>query len=90
MDEGYDTWIANLTAGRQSDADQAARAKFRAMTAAQAPKAGPARNLRPSAASVTVAGPNTWAEYTPAGDDNTLTTLTLLDGPGRWANCVSR
>jgi len=81
---GYDTWIANLMAGRQSAEDQAARAAFRAMQASQT---APAASRAPAAISVVSTGRNVWAAETGHGDD-ALTTFTLLDGPGRWANCT--
>jgi len=80
---GYDTWIANLMAGTESAEDQAARAAFRAM---QARKPAPAPQV-PADVSVTTTGRNTWAMETGHGDD-ALTTFTLLDGPGRFANCT--
>lgn len=83
MDEGYDTWIANLMAGRQDDAEQAARAQFRA-TQARKPQAAPV-TARPAA--VATAGPNTWAV---SDRSDGLAQFTLLDGPGRWANCAGR
>jgi hypothetical protein len=79
MDEGYDTWIANLMAGRQSAEDQAARARFRAAQAAAPATARPA--------AVASAGPNTWA-VSDRGDG--LAQFTLLDGPGRFANCIGQ
>jgi hypothetical protein len=81
MDEGYDTWIANLMAGRQSDEDQAARAKFRATQSATATPV----TARP--AGVTAAGRNTWGVSDRADG---LAQYTLLDGPGRFANCISQ
>jgi hypothetical protein len=82
MDEGYDTWIANLMAGRQSAEDQAARERFRAMQATPAPRAVTARP-----AAVASAGPNTWAV---SDRSDGLAQFSLLDGPGRWANCAGR
>lgn len=80
MDENYETWIANLMAGRQSDEDQAARARFRAAQAAPAPL-----TTRPAA--VASAGPNTWAV---SDRSDGLAQFTLLDGPGRFANCFGQ
>ena len=77
MDESYGTWITNLMNGQTSDAEQAARARFRAMQAARpqpAPRAG-----RP--AGIETTGPNVWAVSTEDGDD-ALTTFTLMAGPG--------
>jgi hypothetical protein len=81
--EHYDAWVANLMAGRQDDAEQAARAKFRAtQAAAPAPRPAPARP-----AGVATTGPNTWA-VSDRGDG--LARYTLLDGPGRFANCAGQ
>jgi len=77
MGENYETWIANLMSGQISDAEQAARAKFRAIQAARTPAAP--RASRP--AGVHTTGPNTWAVSTGTGDD-ALTTFTLMAGPG--------
>lgn len=81
QDPGYDTWISNLMTGRQSDADQAASAQFRAMQTSK-PTAG-----RPTSrpAGVEVTGRNTWGVSDRADG---LTAYTLLAGPGRWANCT--
>jgi len=75
--ESYEAWITNLVNGQISDAEQAARAKFRAMQAAK-PQPAP-RTSRP--AGVDTTGPNTWAVSTEDGDD-ALTTFTHLAGPG--------
>jgi len=75
MDEHYGTWIENLMAGRQDDAEQAARARFRAM---QAPAAAPAP-VRTRPAGVAVTGPNAWAV---SDRSDGLAQYTLLDGPG--------
>jgi hypothetical protein len=83
MNENYDTWISNLMAGRQSDEDQAARAKFRAMQAA--PAAPRIVTARP--AGVAATGPNTWAV---SDRSDGLAHFTLLDGPGRFANCAGQ
>jgi hypothetical protein len=72
---GYQAWITGLMNGTVSDAEQAMRARFRAMQASK-PQPAP-RTARP--AGVTATGSNTWAVST--GDDE-LTTYTLLDGPG--------
>ena len=77
MDEGYDTWIANLMNGQISDAEQAARAKFRAI---QAARTQPAPTIKHPVA-VETTGPNTWAVSAEDGDDG-LTTFTHLAGPG--------
>jgi hypothetical protein len=83
MDEGYDTWIENLMAGRQSDEDQAARAKFRAtQTAKPVPAAVTARP-----AGVATTSRNIWAV---SDRSDGLAQYTLLDGPGRFANCIGR
>ena len=74
MDESYDTWIANLMAGRQSDAEQAARAKFRA---AQAAKPAAPVTARPAAVHTT--GANTWAV---SDRSDGLAQFTLLAGSG--------
>ena len=84
-DPGYGTWIVNLMAGRESDADQAVRAAFRA---AQTRKTAPAAPRTPAAITVVSTGRNVWAAGTGHGDD-ALTTFTLLDGPGRFANCTA-
>jgi hypothetical protein len=81
--EHYDTWIANLMTGRQDDAEQAARAKFRATQAA--PAAPRPVTARPAA--VATAGPNTWAV---SDRSDGLAHFTLLDGPGRFANCAGQ
>ena len=52
----------------------------------QARKAAPATQA-PAAVSVITTGRNVWASETGYGDD-ALTTFTLLDGPGRFANCI--
>lgn len=80
--ERYDSWIANLMAGRQDDAEQAARAKFRAMQAAPAP-----RPVTTRPAAVASAGPNTWAV---SDRSDGLAHFTLLAGPGRFANCAGQ
>jgi hypothetical protein len=80
--ESYDTWIANLMNGRQSAEDQAARAKFRATQAA--PAAAPVRT-RP--AEIHTAGQNAWGVEDRCDG---LAQYTLLDGPGRFANCISK
>ena len=72
----HSTWIANLLNGRQDDAEQAARAKFRAMQAA-APAAPSPVTSRPAA--VAAAGPNTWAV---SDRSDGLALCQLLDGPG--------
>lgn len=82
MDENYDTWIANLIAGRQSDEDQAARAKFRATQAAK-----PAAPVTARPAAVATTGPNTWAV---SDRSDGLAQFTLLAGPGRFANCTGQ
>jgi sarcosine oxidase gamma subunit len=82
MDESYETWIANLMAGRQSDAEQAARAKFRAAQTAK-----PAAPVTARPAAVATAGPNTWAV---SDRSDGLAQFTLLDGPGRFANCIGQ
>lgn len=82
-DPGYNTWITNLMAGRQSAEDQAARAAFRAMQArkvASAPQS-------PAAITVVNTARNVWAAETGHGD-HALTRFTLFDGPGRFANCI--
>jgi hypothetical protein len=79
--ESYDTWIANLMNGRQGDAEQAARAKFRA---AQAKPAPAAVTTRP--AGVHASGQNAWGV---SDRSDGLAQYTLLDGPGRFANCIS-
>lgn len=76
MDEHYETWIKNLMNGRQDDAEQAARAKFRAAQAA-APAAP--RPLASRPAGVAVTGPNTWAV---SDRSDGLALCQLLDGPG--------
>lgn len=76
MDESYETWIANLMAGRQSDADMAARAAFRASQARTPVRPQPATS-RP--AGIESTGPNTWA-VSDRGDG--LTLFTHLAGPG--------
>lgn len=81
--EHYDAWIVNLMNGRQDDADQAARAKFRAM---QAVPAAP-RPVTTRPAGVAATGPNTWAV---SDRSDGLAHFTLLDGPGRFANCVGQ
>jgi hypothetical protein len=78
----HSTWIANLMTGQISEEEQATRAQFRAMQAAK-PQPAPRAKL----GVVTTAGPNAWAVST--GDDE-LATYTLLDGPGRWANCTAK
>ena len=77
MDQSYQTWIGHLMNGTQSAAEQAARAKFRAMQAAR-PQPAP-RVSRP--AGVETTGRNVWAVSTQDGDDG-LTTFTHLAGPG--------
>jgi hypothetical protein len=81
--EHYDTWIANLLNGRQSDEDQAARAKFRAMQAA--PVAPRPVTARP--AGVAATGTNTWAV---SDRSDGLAHYTLIGGPGRFANCAGQ
>ena len=85
QDPGYDAWISNLMSGRQSAEDQAARAAFRTVQGRRAAPA--AQRQAPAAVTVISTGRNTWGAETGHGDD-ALTTLTLLDGPGRWANCT--
>lgn len=75
MSEHYDTWIQNLMAGRQDDAEQAARARFRA-TQAAAPAPRPVTS-RP--AGVAVTSQNTWAV---SDRSDGLALYQLLDGPG--------
>jgi sarcosine oxidase gamma subunit len=82
MDEGYDTWIANLMNGRESAEDQAARARFRATQAAK-----PAAPVTARPAGVAATGPNTWAV---SDRSDGLAQFTLLDGPGRFANCIGQ
>jgi len=74
--ESYETWIANLMNGRQSDAEQAARAKFRAMQTAKPAALRPV-TTRPAAVAST--GPNTWAV---SDRSDGLAQFTLLAGPG--------
>ena len=83
MDEHYDTWIANLIAGRTSPAEQAIRDQFRALQAPAVPQPAIAH------ASVDTAGQNVWASETGHGD-HALTSFTLLAGPGRFANCAGK
>ena len=85
QDPGYDAWISNLMSGRQSAEDQAARAAFRAMQARRAAPA--AQRQAPPAVTLITADRNVWGAETGEGDD-ALTRLTLLAGPGRWANCT--
>jgi sarcosine oxidase gamma subunit len=82
VDESYETWIANLMNGRQSDAEQAARAKFRAAQAAK-----PAAPVTTRPAGVAATGPNTWVV---SDRSDGLAQYTLLDGPGRFANCIGQ
>lgn len=78
----HSTWIANLLAGRQDDAERAARAKFRAMQAKPAPAAVTARP-----AGIHASGQNAWGV---SDRSDGLAQYTLLDGPGRFANCISK
>jgi hypothetical protein len=71
----HSTWIENLLNGRQDDAEQAARAKFRAAQAA-APAPRPVTS-RP--AGVAVTGPNAWAV---SDRSDGLAQYTHLAGPG--------
>jgi hypothetical protein len=71
-DPGYQAWITGLMTGTASDADRAARAKFRAMQAAPPPV-----TARPAAVAST--GPNTWAV---SDRSDGLTQFTHLAGPG--------
>lgn len=71
--EDYDTWIENLLNGTQSAADQAARAKFRAMQSA------PAAPVTARPAGVHVTGRNAWG-VTDRADG--LAGYTILAGPG--------
>ena len=77
QDPGYQAWITGLMNGTVSDAEQAARAKFRALQAAK-PQPAP-RASRPVGVEST--GRNVWAVSTQDGDDG-LTTFTHLAGPG--------
>ena len=82
MDQSYQTWIGHLMNGTQSAAEQAARAKFRAMQAKPAPAAVTARP-----AGIHASGQNAWGV---SDRSDGLAQYTLLDGPGRFANCISK
>jgi hypothetical protein len=77
QDPGYRAWITGLMSGTVSEAEQAARARFRAIQARKA-QAAP-RVSRPVGVEAT--GRNVWAVSAQDGDDG-LTTFTHLAGPG--------